>query len=372
MTCDYFGVCGSCTLFDKSYEEQLTLKVDKVKEEFELDDIDIITSKSSHFRDRAEFRIYHDGDKISYAMNTLEKRGLLQIQSCSIVNQTIADMMQNLIEEIAPIPILKERIFAVEFLSSNTKELLVTLIYHKKIDTIWEDEAKKLASKLKIDLIGRSRGIKKIVTKEYINETLTILEKKYHYRLYDTGFTQPNSGVNEKMIGWVKDKIGKSDRDLLELYCGHGNFTLPLSSKFRQVLATEISKRSIKSAKENCELNNIENIDFVRLSSEELTEALNKKREFNRLKDIDLDKFSFCTVFVDPPRAGLDAKSLDFIKKFERIIYISCNPQTLKRDLTILKKSRYKITEFAVFDQFSYTEHLECGVILSGSVAGYL
>jgi tRNA (uracil-5-)-methyltransferase len=166
------------------------------------------------------------------------------------------------------------------------------------------------------------------------------------------------------MVGWVKQKLKTSDKDLLELYCGHGNFTLPLSSKFRSVLATEISKRSIKTALENCQINDITNISFVRLSSEELTEALNKVREFRRLEGIDLKSFDFDTVFVDPPRAGLDEKTLEFISDFKKIIYISCNPQTLKRDLDILKQ-KYKISEFAVFDQFAYTHHLECGVILN-------
>jgi tRNA (uracil-5-)-methyltransferase len=279
------------------------------------------------------------------------------------VSKSIETLMPKLLEEILPNPILKQRLFSVEFLSSQKDELLVTLIYHKKVDEDWEKEAKKLAQTLDIDLIGRSRGQKIVVTKEYIDETLTVLDQTYHYRLYDTGFTQPNSGVNEKMIGWVKKMIGKSTLDLLELYCGHGNFTIPLSSQFRSVLATEISKRSIQTARENCIVNDVKNIEFIRLSSEELVQALNKEREFRRLKDVDLDKFSFDTIFVDPPRAGLDSQTLDFIKDFRHIIYISCNPQTLKRDLDILKKD-FEVLNFAVFDQFSYTHHIESGVIL--------
>jgi len=364
MTCDYFGQCGSCTLYDMNYDEQLKYKVQKIKDSFKLDNIDILTSKPSHFRCRAEFKIYHDHSGISYAMNKMEKKGFVQINSCSIVDKNIQNIMPKLLKEIKESIILKERIFAVEFLTSQKDELLVTLIYHKKIDESWKEEAEKLAKKLNIDLIGRSRGIKIVVTKEYIDETLTILGKKYHYRLYDTGFTQPNTGVNEKMIAWVKEKIGKNDNDLLELYCGHGNFTLPLSEQFRYVLATEISKRSIQTATENSKVNGITNIDFIRLSSEELTQALKKEREFRRLKDVDLDKFRFDTVFVDPPRAGLDDATLEFIKDFNHIIYISCNPDTLKRDLEKLKE-KFDISNFAVFDQFCYTNHLECGVIFS-------
>ncbi len=366
MQCDYFGKCGSCTLHEMDYETQLDYKIQKIKENFQLQDIDIIRSIPEHFRTRAEFRIFHDyknGDTLSYAMHGFEKKKLVPIDSCSIVSPAIAETMPKLLAEIEKNDILRKRLYSVEFLSSSIGEVVVTLIYHKKIDEVWQEEAKKLAQTPGIDLIGRSRGIKLVVTKEYIHEKLTIGDKSYLFRLYDTGFTQPNTHVNEQMIDWVKSNLDNETKDLLELYCGHGNFTIPLSEKFDKVLATEVSKRSIQSAKENCQLNSVANIHFVRLSAEELTQALNKERAFNRLKGIDLDAFAFSHIFVDPPRAGLDEKTREFVKKFDNIIYISCNPETLQRDLETLKES-YEIVKFAVFDQFAYTLHLECGVIL--------
>ncbi|OQX74177.1 MAG: tRNA (uridine(54)-C5)-methyltransferase TrmA [Campylobacteraceae bacterium 4484_4] len=364
MTCDAFGKCGSCTLWEYDYESQLRLKTERIREMFNLERFDIVRSQPDHFRTRAEFRIYHENGCITYAMHPLEGRGLVPIRSCSIVAPKIAEIMPKLIDKISSSSLLKERLFATEFLSSSLGELLVTLIYHKKIDEKWEEEAKKLAEELQIDLIGRSRGIKRIVTKEYIDEALTIEGQTYRYRLYDTGFTQPNTGVNSRMIEWVLAHLGTECSDLLELYCGHGNFTLPLSRRFEHVLATEISKHSIRAAIENARMNGITHIDFVRLSSEELTRALRKERTFNRLEGVDLDRFDFSHVFVDPPRAGLDTKSLAFISRFPHIIYISCNPETLRRDLESLLRG-YKIDRFAIFDQFPYTRHLESGVILS-------
>jgi len=365
MQCDYFGICGSCTLHDMSYEQQLAFKVEGIKEQFGVRDPDIITSDPEHFRTRAEFRIFHDydNDTISYAMHGFERKKIIPITSCSIVSDAIAQTMPKLLDTIAPNALLRRRLYSVEFLSSSTGEVLVTLIYHKKIDAAWQEEVRKLAESLQIDLIGRSRGVKLVVTKEYIHETLTIAEKPYRFKLYDTGFTQPNTRVNEKMIGWVKTHIGTYESDLLELYCGHGNFTIPLSAQFDKVLATEISKRSIQSAKENCNLNGVENIAFVRLSAEELTEALAGKRSFRRLEGVDLGAYHFSHLFVDPPRAGLDDMTRAFAQQFETILYISCNPETLLRDLEFFKE-RYEIVRFAVFDQFAYTRHLECGVIL--------
>jgi len=365
MHCNYFGICGSCTLYDMDYETQLTYKVKQIKAQFGIDNLEIIRSNPEHFRTRAEFRIFHDygNGTITYAMHGFERKKIVSIDACGIVSDAIAKTMPKLLDALSQNEMLRHRLYSVEFLSSSTEEVLVTLIYHKKIDALWLDEAQKLAQMLKIDLIGRSRGVKLVVTKEYIHETLQIDGKSYRFRLYDTGFTQPNTHVNEQMIGWVKRHVARQENDLLELYCGHGNFTIPLSEQFNKVLATEISKRSIQSAKENCSLNGVDNIAFVRLSAEELTQALRKERTFNRLKGIDLDAYDFSHVFVDPPRAGLDEKTRNFVQRFENIIYISCDPETLLRDLESLKK-HYSVENFAVFDQFAYTRHLECGVIL--------
>jgi tRNA (uracil-5-)-methyltransferase len=363
MQCAYFGECGSCTLYDKNYQEQLDFKVSKIREDFTPEHLDILTSTPSHFRNRAEFKIYHDNGKLSYAMSPLDRKGVVRIDSCSIVAEPIANLMQPLLLALEHNPILEFKLFAIEFLSSTTGEVMVTLIYHKRIDDVWREQAEKLAKAFSIMIIGRSKKVKIVCADDYIHDTIMIDKVPYHYRLYDTGFIQPNSHVNAKMIEWVKKKLPTTERDLLELYCGHGNFTIPLSRCFRKVLATEISKSSIKAAKENCQLNKIENIDFVRLSSQELTSALEKERTFRRLEGIDLESYDFSHIFVDPPRAGLDEKSLAFAAQFDHIIYISCNPETLKRDLDYLKE-QFLIRNFAVFDQFAYTHHLECGVIL--------
>ncbi|AKT92271.1 tRNA m5U54 methyltransferase [Campylobacter gracilis] len=152
-------------------------------------------------------------------------------------------------------------------------------------------------------------------------------------------------------------------RDLLELYCGHGNFTIPLAAKFNRVLASEISKSSIANARINCELNGVCNAQFVRLSADELMSAFARRREFERLKGIDIFGYDFSHVLIDPPRAGLEPSVIDFIKNFENLIYISCNPQTLFENLRSLCAT-HEVRRFAIFDQFAHTAHIECGVLL--------
>ena len=152
-------------------------------------------------------------------------------------------------------------------------------------------------------------------------------------------------------------------RDLLELYCGHGNFTIPLAAKFNRVLASEISKSSIANARINCELNGVCNAQFVRLSADELMSAFARRREFERLKGIDIFSYDFSHVLIDPPRAGLEPSVLEFIKNFRNLIYISCNPQTLFENLRSLCGT-HEVRRFAIFDQFAHTAHIECGVLL--------
>ncbi|WP_200762309.1 tRNA (uridine(54)-C5)-methyltransferase TrmA [Nitrosophilus alvini] len=365
MECKYFGLCGSCKIYDKGYEGQLEEKVKKYTELFKpLYDkkIDIFRSPESHFRNRAEFRIYKDGERLFYAMTGFDKRPV-PIESCQIVNKRIYDAMPLIRDFIENSKVLKERLFAAEFLSTLSDDLLVTLIYHKKLDDEWTKEAEKLRTLASVSLIGRSRKQKIVLGNEYVTERFEIFGKEFVYRQYENAFTQPNGYVNIKMIEWVVENIKDIGNDLLELYCGAGNFTLPMSKYFEKVLATEISKTSIKAARENCYLNGIENITFVRMSSEEISEAFEGKREFRRLKDIKLSEFDIKTVFVDPPRAGLDEVTRELVKNFENIVYISCNPETLRRDLDILSKS-HEIRRFAFFDQFPYTPHLECGVFM--------
>ena len=370
MNCEYFGKCASCILYDKSYEEQLNFKLQREKQrfsDFTTMDFDIIKSEEKAFRNRAEFRIWWEKDEngkeiLSYAMNDFNKN-ILEINSCQIVSSHIQEIMPKLLNLLMEDLILSYKLFAVEFLDSSTNDMLVTLIYHKKLDEQWNKLAKKIEEKLNIKVMGRSRKQKIILSSESIDESLNINNQNFKFAYQEGGFTQPNTNVNIQMIEWVLNNIENSSKDLCELYCGGGNFTIPLSTKFNKVLATEISKTSIKSALKNCELNNVNNINFIRMSAEEFVQGLQEVRVFNRLKDVNLKDYNFDTIFMDPPRSGLDDTTRALAKDFSNIIYISCNPETLHRDLKELTKT-HEIIRFALFDQFAYTNHIESGVIL--------
>lgn len=350
-----------------NYNRLLKEKADLIRKDFvdfNIPVLSIYSSPPEHFRMRAEFRVWHEGDETFFVMfRSQAPKTPHKITSFPIGSEAINTILQKLPEELKKHEILKKRLFQIEILSTLSGEILLTLIYHTRLNEQWTQQAKQLAQTLAVDLIGRSKKQKIIISKDYITEKLQVFDKTYQYQQLEGSFTQPNALVNQKMLEWAQQQTASLDGDLLELYCGNGNFTIALALNFDRILATEVSKTSVRSALANLTINAINNVRIVRMSSEEFTQALNAEREFRRLKDIDLDAYNFSTILVDPPRAGLDQATVELVSRFENIIYISCNPQTLKDNLLTIGKS-HEIEAFALFDQFPYTHHIECGVRL--------
>ena len=354
-----------------SYQQQLDAKVARISaqfSEFEPPALQVFASPEQHYRMRAEFRIWHTEDDLFYAMferSEDKQKNVIRIDEFPIADHSINVLMPKLLTAIKANPALSTRLFEVHFLATLSGEMLVSLLYHRKLEQDWELAAKDLAAELKIKLIGRSRGQKFVLSDEYVVEQLQVFDRAYTYKQIESSFTQPNAQVCQKMLEWACTVAKHSEQDLLELYCGNGNFTLPLSTRFRRVLATELAKSSVYAAQWNIEQNQIENIQVARLSAEEITQAYNGEREFRRLQEaeIEISSYDFDTVFVDPPRAGIDDATLKLLQRFKRIIYISCNPDTLHDNLKTLCQS-HKVTQFALFDQFPYTHHVESGVLL--------
>jgi len=366
MTCEHFGECGACKVYENGYEAQLSQKLELNKErflEFYNGDISVFESPQINYRSRCEFKLWHEGESIHYAMNNMDKtKNVVFVKECPQASLRINLLMPKLLTAIKNKNI-DFKLFGIDFLSSVSGEMVVSFLYHRKLDDEWLEIAKEISTELGIYIIGRSRKQKLVVGQDYITETLNISNNEYKFNYIENSFTQPNAKVNEQMITWAMNMLEKSDGDLLELYCGAGNFTIPFATKFDKVLATEISKSSINAAKINMSLNDIHNIEFVRMGVEEFTQALDGVREFRRMKDVDMDSYNFSTIFVDPPRSGMDNATCEFSTRYDEILYISCNPETLVRDLEIICKT-HDVTAMALFDQFPYTYHVEMGVKL--------
>ncbi|EAQ97922.1 tRNA (uridine(54)-C5)-methyltransferase TrmA [Congregibacter litoralis] len=318
------------------------------------------------YRVRAEFRIWHDGDDIDYVMfDPGHPRTPVVIKDFAPALAPIRTLMPQLLAFLKSRPVLRRKLFQAEFMATTTGELLLTLIYHRPLDDAWEDEARALAREFDVSLVGRSRKQKRIIGRDFVVDAFTVDGRCYRYRQYEQSFVQPNAPINEAMLTWAWQQGASCPGDLLELYCGNGNFTLPLASRFPAVIATELSKSGTRAALENIRDNGVDNVQVIRLSAEEVSEAMSGVREFRRLATLPkpLGDYDLRTVFVDPPRAGLDPGTLDCVRDFEAILYVSCNPKTLKSNIEALTDS-HVVTHYALFDQFPYTPHIESAVVL--------
>lgn len=352
------------------YQQQLaekTLKLEELLKPFFTRKLQVFPSTPTHYRMRAEFRVWHDGDDLYYIMFDAKTKKPFRVDSFPPASKTINSLMVALIERVKASPILRKKLFQVDFLSGLSNETVISLLYHRQLDDEWDAAAQELKRALSgtqnVNLIGRARKQKRVIGYDFIIESLPIANKTYQFKHIENSFTQPNAMVNTKMIEWALDCCQSLGGDLLELYCGAGNFSIPLAQHFGNVVGTEIAKPSVEAAQFNIEINQAHNVQIARLSSEEFVQAMDGKREFNRLQSIPLEERTFSTVLVDPPRSGLDAETTTMISRFDNIVYISCNPTTLVENLKVLSAS-HDVVCSALFDQFPFTEHIESGVLL--------
>lgn len=355
----------------QTYQSQLnekTQRLQKMMAPFNAPNVEVFSSPEQHYRMRAEFRIWHEQDALYHIMFDQETKQRIRVDQFPVASQLINQMMVALLAEIKDKPTLRHKLFQIDYLSTLSNKIIVSLLYHKKIDETWQQEATALRQTLiaqgfDVQLIGRAYKTKIMLDNDFVDEVLPVAGQQMIYRQVENSFTQPNAQVNIKMLEWALSVTENSTGDLLELYCGNGNFSLALARNFKRVLATEIAKPSVHAAQYNIAMNHIDNVKIIRMSAEDFTQAMNGVREFKRLEGINLQDYQCETIFVDPPRSGLDEKTVELVKNYSRILYISCNPQTLCQNLETLIKT-HKISKLALFDQFPYTHHMECGVLL--------
>ena len=354
-----------------NYEKQLDAKKVQFNEQFatfNLPQLEVFASPKENYRMRSEFRVWHDGDELYYIMFDQATKQKIRVDQFPPASKLINDLMQPLIELIKVNRTLRHKLFQIEFISTLTGQILVSLLYHKQLGDTWREEANKLKDTLSaqfdINFIGRAKKQKLLLDQDYVVEALAVDGQTLIYQQIENSFTQPNAAICIDMLEWAIDCTRDSQGDLLELYCGNGNFSIALAKNFDKVLATEIAKPSVQSAQYNIAKNNIDNLTIIRMSAQDFTQAINKVRSFSRLEGINLDDYQCDTIFVDPPRSGLDDETVKMVQTYDNIMYISCNPETLEANMQVFNET-HRVERFALFDQFPYTHHTEAGVYLT-------
>ena len=309
----------------------------------------IFLSPATGYRARTEFGF----SEKSYTMMESEQK--IYMDKSSIPHPSIQEIMPDLLIQINKSKLILKKLFQINFRTSGT-HVLATLIYHKPLQEDWILAAKDIQDNFKnLSLIGRSKKQKVLVNKEDLEVINNDANSSFKILQNDLVFFQPNFYLYSLMISFITKQL-EDPKDLLELYCGCGGFTLPLASKFNKVFATENNRHSIRLLKESIKLNNLSNIETARLSDNETASALANERPFRRLENIDMQSYEFSHILVDPPRAGLSDETITLSKQFKNMIYISCNPESFLRDIVKLDR---EIVSIGIFDQFANTQHLE-------------
>ena len=178
----------------------------------------------------------------------------------------------------------------------------------------------------------------------------------YKFKISPLSFYQVNPVQTEILYDTAIKCLNDNNKNniALDLYCGIGTIGIFASKYFKKVYGIEIVEQAIEDAKYNAKINKIDNIDFFAGDVEKVLPKI-----------IEIDNIKPSTIFVDPPRKGLDKKTIEILQELKpsKIIYISCNPATLARDIALLEKN-YNIKEIQPVDMFPYTTHIECITVL--------
>ena len=335
--CPHFNECGGCNLLHLSYEDTLLFKREKIKSLLEKakieykKEIEIIKNDNPfYYRNKISMKI--ENGKIGfYKDNTHE---LVEIKKCFLAKEPINEVIKNY-------KLLNLLNASLTVRCNNNNEILLIIESEEKNYNI---ELAKLKEKIK--LVGIVYNNKTIYGDNFFYERINNQLFKVSY----DSFFQINNYVASKLFNLIKNNISENSI-VLDLYSGVGTLGISASSSSKEVYSMEIVKNAVLNGITNAKLNKINNMKFLLGDVSKTISRLN---------------IYFDTLIIDPPRKGLDKNSKNFIlqKLPQKIIYVSCDPHTLIRDLKELGKE-YEIVEFKILDMFSYTYHTECCVKLS-------
>ena len=377
--CATYKRCGGCSLRHIKYKETLKMKQNSVESLVNktlktpvkvLETIGM--ERPVFYRNKAQFPLGLDKDNIPqigvFANRTHE---IVPIEKCLIQNeeaQKVAKTVLNFIKK-NNLTIYNEKTgkglfrHIVVKVGLKTKEIMCILVINGKGFNQEQELVKELTEKYpNVKTIVKNINMKNtnvilgleninIYGDGYIKDVLG----DYTFKISPLSFYQVNPVQAEKLynIGVEKAQISKEDI-VFDLYCGIGTISLFMSKYAKKVYGVEIVEQAIEDAKENAKINNIENVEFIAGDTEIILDDLINKNKI--IPDV---------IMVDPPRKGLDNTSIENILKIKprRVVYISCNPATLVRDLAKMEDA-YDIGEIQPVDMFPYTSHVECVCVL--------
>jgi len=370
--CPHFGICGGCNLEHLAYEAQLREKATMTAFLLKRKGINLpyplitLPSKERHnYRWRSRIAVRMAGGKVIAGFRKACSHEIVPITTCFVVAKEIVDLIATL--------------NAARYDGEEEElEITVTIGESRKLGLLipLDDAKDKKALKLFFDsLFGERRKLVanlffeeggRVKTAGQVQEHLTYPVAGFHFSFLPKNFIQANVSTNETLIGTVVDYVTKADGGTgaaIDLYAGIGNLSLPLAKHFQAVVSVEGEKRSSQLGAINAARNRLGNVIFLNKSVERY---LHEYVRYNRKGRGGKEYLVADVILLDPPRTGCTEAVVEGLLRSgaPRIVYVSCNPTTLARDLAGLAK-RYFVAEITCIDMFPDISHVETVVLLA-------
>ena len=383
--CPHFGDCGGCSYQTMSYENQLKLKEDMVKGildnaikgDYQFEGI-LGSPVQWGYRNKMEFSFGDEFKDGPLALGIHKKNSfhdIVTVDNCKIVDRDYNIILRCVLDYCAKkeLPFyhkLRHEGYVRHLLvrrTTKTKELLVALVTTSDAEMEKKADLMSLVEEIKaLDLSAKLCGVIHIINdgladvvqsdetrvlygQEYVYEELLGLK----FKISVFSFFQTNSLGAEVLYSKAREYIGETkDKLIFDLYSGTGTIAQILAPVAKKVVGVEIIEEAVEAAKVNASLNNLDNCEFIAGDVLKVIDDLQDKPDL---------------IVLDPPRDGINPKALQKIINFgvDRMVYISCKPTSLARDLEMLQEQGYKVVKAAAIDQFPNTNHVETIVLLS-------
>lgn len=339
--CPYYEKCGGCNLLHLDYNNQLKYKqnkiVDIMKRFAGLDCVNNIIPCDNQFnyRNKVVFKVYNN--KIGYYERRTNK--IVEINNCRLIDNSF----NNIINDISKFDL--SNINEIMIRNINSQNTALTLYLQKMIKHVQIEDYCKNNNIILTQIIKNNSN--------KVNEKSKIIARlnNYKYLVSPLSFFQVNTNQTIKLYDKIVEFLEPDINDnVLDLYCGTGTIGIYVSKYVKKVLGIEIINDAIRDANKNKEINHLDNIEFLCGDTESVIKNVNSK--FNK-------------IIVDPPRAGLTNSVINDILRLnpDRVVYVSCDPITLARDLKILNE-KYDIKDITPVDMFPNTFHVECVAVM--------
>jgi len=352
--CPHYEACGGCCFQHLAYPEQIAAKSHwlqgQLRKFIKEDSIEYLLDEPFHYRRRARLsvKVYKD-HSVALGFRAKGSTDIVTLDTCLVLTESLQRLLpvlkKVLVECLQP-----RSIGHIELLEDDmgcSVLLRLTGVLTTNDALLW----RKMAQENNLVLYLQEAKENTMVCDQdklrtYQVEGITI---RYHPQ----AFIQVNSRMNNKMvaqaIAWLE--LQPEDK-VLDLFCGVGNFTLPIAAKVASVVGVEVQEQMVENARQNAILNRLENVTFI---GADLTKPVKKeqlKQKFNK-------------IVLDPPRAG----AMDFLPslikmKAQTILYISCDAATLARDVEYLVSHDYRVIRVSMMEMFPQTSHVETMMLL--------